>query len=186
MGLHLGLLSISPKSRDAIVEPIRPAAADHGYCRARGRGTLQSMEALRSESDSETKACGALLAKKLASGDVVLLSGPLGAGKTTLVRGLLEAVGYDGPMRSPTFNLLQTFETTPPIVHADLYRVPSPHGIGLEDYFDTHLCLIEWPDRLGDAIDPALAWLVNIEFDGEARRISIRPPLARSPKNVQN
>src|SRR5512145_982179 len=90
---------------------------------------------------------GARLASEWRAGEVVFLDGPLGAGKSTLVRGVLHALGHLGPVRSPTFNLMQSFETTPPVLHVDLYRVKSHAGLGIEDYLDTHLCLIEWPDR---------------------------------------
>jgi tRNA threonylcarbamoyladenosine biosynthesis protein TsaE len=115
----------------------------------------------------------------LGVGDIVLLDGPLGAGKTTLVRGLLEELGYDKEVRSPTFNLVQVFETQPPVMHADLYRVKSYAGIGIEDYLDTHLCLIEWPDRAAGLVDFESAWRVEIDFEGDGRVIRVRPP---SPK----
>lgn len=126
--------------------------------------------------EAATRALGASLSKKLKSGDVVFLSGPLGGGKTTLVRGLLEALGFDRPVRSPTFNLVQTFETDPPVMHADLYRLSSHKGIGLEDYLDTHLCLIEWPDRAQGLVAEGEAWMVDIEFAREGRVATVSPP----------
>jgi tRNA threonylcarbamoyladenosine biosynthesis protein TsaE len=126
------------------------------------------------ESADETAAAGGALAGLLAVGNVVLFSGELGAGKTTMIRGLLAGLGYHGTVRSPTFNLIQTFLTEIPVMHADLYRLKNADGIGLEEYFATHLCLIEWPDRLGDIADP---WRVNISFLGEGRLIRVeRPP----------
>lgn len=118
------------------------------------------------------------LAAQLRPGDIVLLEGPLGAGKTTWVRALLRAIGYDGPVRSPTFNLIQEFDTNPPVMHADLYRVTHAEGIGLEDYFATHLCLIEWPDRLGGLVNPAEAWRLTLEFveDSDRRRVTLACP----------
>lgn len=126
--------------------------------------------------EAATRALGASLAARLVVGDAVLLEGPLGAGKTTLVRGLLEALGHDGPVRSPTYNLVQTFDTLPPVMHADLYRVSSHTGIGLEEYLETHVCLIEWPDRANGLLDPANCWRVEIAFDGEGRVATIREP----------
>lgn len=119
---------------------------------------------------------GAALGARWARGDVVLLTGPLGAGKTTLVRGVLEGLGFHGAVRSPTFNLIQTFETNPPIMHADLYRVASWQGIGIEEYLDSHLCLIEWPDRAAGMIKPELCWQISIEFDGDGRRVQVVKP----------
>lgn len=121
---------------------------------------------------------GQELSKTLAPGSVLLLSGPLGVGKTTLVRGVLRALGWKEPVRSPTFNLLQTYETNPPVAHLDLYRVQSAAGIGLEDLLDSHATLIEWPENLGGLIDPAHCTTIDMEFDGETRVLDIRAPTA--------
>lgn len=134
-------------------------------------------------SEEEMQAHAASLLSKLSAGDWVLLSGPLGAGKTTWTRGLLRAAGWTEPVRSPTYNLMHPYLTNPPILHADLYRLSSAEGIGLEEYLDSHLCLIEWPDRLGGLIDPNLAWLVEIGFCSEAgaRVLDVRAPLGKTP-----
>jgi tRNA threonylcarbamoyladenosine biosynthesis protein TsaE len=126
--------------------------------------------------EEEMRALGAELGSKWKAGDVVFLSGPLGAGKTTLVRGLAESLGVEEPVRSPTFNLLQTFDTSPPLLHADLYRVKSYEGIGLEDYLESHLCLIEWPDRAEGLVARDQAWIVQIDFAPEGRRVEITEP----------
>ena len=112
----------------------------------------------------------------LRKGDVVLFNGQLGAGKTTMIRGMLEGLGHRGPVRSPTFNLIQTFETKPPVMHADLYRVKGYAGIGIEDYLDTHLCLIEWPDRAAGLLNTEECWQVSIEFVPTGRSIEIVAP----------
>lgn len=114
-------------------------------------------------------------------GDVVLLSGELGAGKTTFVRGYLESIGYSGPVRSPTFNLIQIFNTSPRVMHADLYRVPSAQGVGLEDYLDSHVCFIEWPDRGRDLLSTLSCWTINIEFAPEGRVVTVTPPMITNP-----
>lgn len=121
-------------------------------------------------------AAGAEFAAHLQAGDVVLLHGNLGAGKTTFVRGVLRALGVQDEVRSPTFNLLQVFETDPPVLHADLYRLTSAAGLGLEDYLETHACFVEWPDRLGTLIDPDMAWHVHIGFQEAGRTLEIEPP----------
>ena len=123
--------------------------------------------------EAATRRVAARFAKGLKVGDIVLLEGPLGAGKTTFAKGVLEALGYRGLVRSPTFNLLQTFETNPPVLHADLYRVQSESGLGIEEYLDTHACLIEWPDRLGGRFEDLGARRVKIDFEGTGRRITI-------------
>jgi tRNA threonylcarbamoyladenosine biosynthesis protein TsaE len=125
---------------------------------------------------------GATLASRLNPGAVVLLDGELGVGKTTLVRGLVSELGITEPVRSPTFNLVQVFSTTPPVLHADLYRVKSCDGLGIEDYLDTHVCLVEWPDRAEGLIPEDEAWLVKISFEGEGRHVAISPPRFPSQK----
>lgn len=120
----------------------------------------------------------------LHKGDIVLLEGPLGAGKTTFVRGMLESLGYLKSVRSPTFNLIQTFDTHPPIMHADLYRLDSAEGIGLEDYLETHLCLIEWGEKTEGWIDPAYTWKIKIDFAECGRLIQIIPPMAATNENA--
>lgn len=127
--------------------------------------------------DEETRAIGAELARLLRPGDSVLLEGALGAGKTTLVRGLLAYLGVREPVRSPTFNLLQVFDTDPPVLHADLFRVSGALGIGLEEYLESHVCLIEWPDRLSGLLDPEESWRVRIDvLPDESRSVEIVEP----------
>ena len=126
--------------------------------------------------EADMRALGGELGSSWRVGDVVFLEGPLGAGKTTLVRGLLESLGVTEPVRSPTFNLLQIFPTDPPVLHADLYRVKSYQGIGIEDYLESHLCLIEWPDRAVGLTASEKAWVVNIQFAPEGRVVSVTPP----------
>ncbi len=128
------------------------------------------------EDEAATRALGASLVSRLTAGDVVFLKGELGAGKTTLVRGLVEALGHEGPVRSPTFNLVQTFDTVPQVMHADLYRLTTHKGIGIEDYLETHLCLIEWPDRAAGLVPDGTAWTIEIAFAGTGRTATVTPP----------
>ena len=116
------------------------------------------------------------LAPEFKRGETILLYGDLGAGKTTWVRGFMQGLGLNDPVRSPTFNLIQTFSTLPPVMHADLYRVTNALGIGLEDYFDSHLCLIEWPDRLEGLVDQEACWRLFIDFFDAGRKVSLVPP----------
>ena len=105
-----------------------------------------------------TAALGAALGARLRPGDIIALHGSLGAGKTTFARGLilalLEETGTTDEVPSPTFTLVQTYETAHgPLWHVDLYRLTDPDEaieLGLEDAFETSIVLIEWPDRLGE------------------------------------
>jgi tRNA threonylcarbamoyladenosine biosynthesis protein TsaE len=126
--------------------------------------------------EAETRLAGSDLATQLRPGDVVLFSGDLGAGKTTMIRGILEGLGHVGPVRSPTFNLVQIFPTHPPVMHADLYRVSGYQGIGIEDYLESHVCLIEWPDRAEGLVPEEQCWHIQIDFLPTGRRIRIREP----------
>jgi len=93
----------------------------------------------------------------------------------------LEGLGYDGPVRSPTFNLIQVYATVPPVLHADLYRLKSAAGLGLEDFESTHLLLVEWPDRMDDLFPPETAWNLYIEIVEQGRRVTVSPPSRYSP-----
>lgn len=98
---------------------------------------------------------GARIAARLRAGDVVSLSGGLGAGKTTLARAIIAALGYEGEVPSPTFTIIETYDAPPlrlPIVHADFYRLEDPaetEELGLDDYRDGAALLAEWPDHAG-------------------------------------
>ena len=111
-----------------------------------------------------TTRLGAAIAPLLAPGETVLLYGPLGMGKSTLARGLIRALlrisaRPDEDVPSPTFTLVQFYDSAPPVAHFDLYRLTRPEEaveIGLDEALDEGCAVIEWPERLGD--DPA-AWL---------------------------
>lgn len=93
---------------------------------------------------------GAAIARRLTPGDAVLLQGDLGAGKTTLARAILEALGHEGETPSPTFTLLQSYALTLPVAHLDLYRLKRPEEIeelGLDDALAEGAALIEWPEQ---------------------------------------
>lgn len=112
------------------------------------------MTAFRLDDEAATTRLGAAIAPLLAPGEAVLLEGPLGMGKSSLARGLIRALaGPDEDVPSPTFTLVQVYETEPPIAHFDLYRIERPEEareIGLDEALDTGAVLIEWPERLGD------------------------------------
>lgn len=119
---------------------------------------------------------GAELAGELCAGSIALLSGNLGAGKTTLVRGVLLGLGHNQAVRSPTYNLLQVFDTQPPVLHVDLYRVESAEGLGIEDYLESHICLIEWPDRWPEIASHPRVIHIQIDFIGRGRKVTVNGP----------
>lgn len=129
-----------------------------------------------------SEAFGARLAAVVRPGDVVTLSGPLGAGKTSIARGLLAALGLEGEAPSPSFAIVQPYdppEVRLPVLHVDLYRLDDPAEIaelGLDEARRDSVLLIEWPERGGDWAD-ALALTLAIEPDG-ARRLTARVPTA--------
>ena len=127
-----------------------------------------------------TTALGRAVAPLLEPGEAVLLYGPLGMGKSTLARGLIRALaGEHEDVPSPTFTLVQFYETDPPIAHFDLYRLTRPEEafeIGLDEALDVGSALIEWPERLGD--DPARALgpdilIITLEERGDGRHATV-------------
>ncbi|WP_439153659.1 tRNA (adenosine(37)-N6)-threonylcarbamoyltransferase complex ATPase subunit type 1 TsaE [Yoonia sp.] len=109
--------------------------------------------------ESDTVELAGRIAPRLRRGDVILLDGPIGAGKSAFCRALIRArLGRMEDVPSPTFTLVQTYEDPHgDIWHCDLYRLTHPEEVfelGLDDAFADAICLIEWPDRLGDAAPP--------------------------------
>ena len=130
----------------------------------------------------EAERIGAAIGVALAAGDVVLLSGDLGAGKTTLARAMLKARGLAGEAPSPTFAIVQPYappEVDLPIAHVDLYRIEDADELielGLDDYLYDGALLIEWPERLGEGWSGALS--LRISGEGDARVLTADVPAA--------
>lgn len=119
-----------------------------------------------------------LLAPLLVAGDTILLQGSIGAGKTHFCRNLIQArMGRAEDVPSPTFTLIQSYDADVEIIHADLYRLTHPneaHELGLDEAFQTAICLVEWPDRLGSELPPNPIRLA-LSVEGEGRGASIDP-----------
>lgn len=117
---------------------------------------------------------GAAIAARLRAGDVVALTGGLGAGKTTLARAILAALGHAGEVPSPTFTIIETYDAPPlrlPVVHADFYRLEHPDEldeIGLDDYREGAALLAEWPDHAGGFDREAGCLSITLELVGES------------------
>jgi tRNA threonylcarbamoyladenosine biosynthesis protein TsaE len=136
------------------------------------------MEKVESASAAETEAVGARLARRLRAGDVVVLSGELGAGKTTLIRGACRALGVEGPVTSPTFTIGQRYSGRLPVSHLDLYRLgglaDEDPGL-LDDYLAADsVVFLEWPA----AAEPELGGRSVLEvrlthLGGDRRRIEV-------------
>lgn len=130
--------------------------------------------------EAATTALGQAVAPLLRPGDAVLLEGPLGMGKSSLARGLIRTLaGAEVDVPSPTFTLVQLYETSPPVAHFDLYRLVRPSEaaeIGLDEALDLGCALIEWPERLGAELE---AWLgsdrltIRLEEDGTGRLATV-------------
>lgn len=131
--------------------------------------------------EEDTARLGGRLAPRLGPGDVLLLSGPVGAGKSALARALIRARLGDpaAEVPSPTFTLVQTYGDGA-LWHADLYRLSGPAEaleLGLAQAFEEAICLVEWPDRLGPLAPPG-ALRIDLAPDGEGRRVTLSGPAA--------
>jgi tRNA threonylcarbamoyladenosine biosynthesis protein TsaE len=129
-------------------------------------------------------ALGARLAALARPGDVIALSGPLGAGKTSIARGLLAALGLEGEAPSPSFAIVQPYappEVRLPVLHVDLYRIEEPEEaeeLGLDEARADSLLLVEWPERLGEAYWRDALWLTLEVLPDGARALTAKVPAA--------
>jgi tRNA threonylcarbamoyladenosine biosynthesis protein TsaE len=129
-----------------------------------------------SASPEETERIAARLAKRLHPGDVVTVSGELGSGKTTFVRGACRALGVEGPVTSPTFTVGHRYHGTVDVSHLDLYRfagVSAAEWGDLEPYFDDAVCFVEWPEAARDALPPVRAAVTLRHANGDRRSITV-------------
>jgi tRNA threonylcarbamoyladenosine biosynthesis protein TsaE len=131
---------------------------------------------LETASPEETEAIGAALARELQPGDVVTVSGELGAGKTTLVRGACRALGIEAPVTSPTYTVGNRYAGRVPVSHLDLYRFQGFSAAewgDLEPYFDEAVVFVEWPDAAADGLPPARLRVTLRHSALDRRRVSL-------------
>jgi tRNA threonylcarbamoyladenosine biosynthesis protein TsaE len=130
-------------------------------------------------SPAETEAAGEHFGRELKQGDLLLLEGDLGAGKTTFVRGVARGAGSTAHVASPTFQLVRVYKGRIQVAHVDLYRIESPGelaGLGLDELLDQGAVLVEWGDRL----EAPEAALLSIEhLGGDRRRLRLARDLPR-------
>ena len=133
------------------------------------------MTELESDSPEETEAIAARLAQELALGDVVLVEGELGSGKTTFVRGAARALGVEGPVTSPTYTIGHRYRGRVDVSHLDLYRFEGMSNAewgDLEEYFENAVVFVEWPQAGAGFLPPARA-RVGLQHVGETRRLLV-------------
>jgi tRNA threonylcarbamoyladenosine biosynthesis protein TsaE len=127
-------------------------------------------------SPEETEALAARLAAQLCAGDVVAVSGELGSGKTTFVRGAARALGVREPVSSPTFTIGHRYDAPVPVAHLDLYRVAGldpEEWADLEPYFDGTVAFVEWPEHGGHWLPETRATVTLNHVDESHRQVSI-------------
>jgi tRNA threonylcarbamoyladenosine biosynthesis protein TsaE len=125
---------------------------------------------LITNSPAETEAAGELLGRRLRAGDMVLLKGELGAGKTTFVRGVARGIGSAAPVASPTFQLVRIYSGPVQVAHIDLYRIENPSelgDLGLDELLTQGAVVVEW----GDRVEAPEAALIELEHLGGDRRL---------------
>lgn len=127
------------------------------------------------KNSSSTRQLGFNLAKLLQPGDVIVLTGELGAGKTTLAQGLARGLGVTGPVTSPTFTLIQEYQGHCPFYHVDVYRLEDPAAgweLGMEEYFyGQGVTVVEWGERLGGLLPPEHL-RIDLKYDPAEGRLA--------------
>ena len=130
------------------------------------------MQVVQLLSENDTLDLGSKLIKVLTKGDVLAITGELGAGKTTLARGIIQSENGEIEVPSPTYTLVQTYDMENfELWHCDMYRLETPedaYELGLFDAFQDAVCVIEWPEKLGSLL-PKKIYKIDLKFNGNGR-----------------
>jgi len=150
---------------------------------------LLTLEPIVLDGEAAMVAFGGQLSRCFRGGAVVFLKGTLGAGKTTLCRGVLQGLGHSGAVKSPTYTLVEPYELRGiQVFHFDLYRLGDPEELefmGVRDYFASDsLCLLEWPER-GEGYLPIADIEIDIQVAGKCRKIIIAAATERGQQLLQ-
>lgn len=141
------------------------------------------------ENEPHLQAFGNALSRYLPTEGLIFLQGDLGAGKTCLVRAILRGLGYQGHVKSPTFTLVEPYSLTGRILyHFDLYRLNSPEElvyIGIRDYLEKALCLVEWPEK-GDGQLGTPDLLITLSIQNEGRRMVLSASTKQGDEVLEN
>ena len=133
--------------------------------------------------EAATARLGRQLAGVLQVGDIIALDGPLGAGKTTLVRALVAELGGDpAEVASPTFTLLYRYEARIPVVHVDAYRLQGPAalgGLGFDEFAEDGIGIVEWAERVLTALPVGYTWRITLSHRTDGREAQVAPPPGR-------
>ena len=143
--------------------------------------------------EAATVAFGGLIAQAISDGDcgvTIYLEGQLGAGKTTLTRGIVIGLGHQGKVKSPTYTLVEPYQLADwSVYHFDLYRLADPEELeymGIRDYFSNRaVCVVEWPQR-GEGMLPVADLLVNLVYVEQHRQITLLSRTDKGAKIVQS
>ncbi|SEK58123.1 tRNA (adenosine(37)-N6)-threonylcarbamoyltransferase complex ATPase subunit type 1 TsaE [Pacificibacter marinus] len=138
---------------------------------------------LQAESEAQTTRIATALATHLQAGDAVMLDGTLAAGKTFFIRALVKALGSDEDVTSPTYTIANIYETPrAPVLHVDAYRLENSkefYNLGLDDYFETGICLIEWGQRIDGFFEAPLQIDIGFGASDQTRTFTLS---AQSPR----